>query len=181
MNARPYLAGSSALAVLLAMAVVGCDGDTAREAASAATRETVETVKGTAAGIAEGAKAGREAQVGPDGALVLSRHEQLADRVKVTVRSVSPVDEGARGVTAIELAFENVGEQTVRLIDLEEPHAMLLQDAEGFISERTADKPDEVTIPPRAKVRETFRFTGPAADARTLRLWGHDYPLPKGE
>lgn len=157
---------------------MGCDGDTAREAASGATRATVEAVKGTAAGVAEGAKEGRQAHVGPDGVMILTTHEQLADRVNLTIRSVAPAGESG---TAVELAFENTGDQPVRLIDLEEKHAMLLLDAEGFIVERSGDQPDEVTIPPHAKVRETFRFAGDAATARTLRLWGEDYSLPAAE
>ena len=93
----------------------------------------------------------------------------------ITARSVlSRIVEGEDDM--IVAATANSAEQALGVLGGEQVDVILL-DADGFATPlRSGD--DTIVIAANARTRVTFVFAGEVTNARTLRLWGRETPVP---
>ncbi|MEN1783080.1 hypothetical protein AAIH14_34330, partial [Pseudomonas aeruginosa] len=79
---------------------------------------------------------------------------------------------------AVTLGFMNDSDATVRLINLTQSGALLVIDNDGYSNALVAlANPDDVTVPAKAGIRQTFVFEGGAEGIKAVRLWGKDLPV----
>jgi len=130
---------------------------TLKDSAKSAVSSAISAGKNLLGGVSEGVLDGRQSAQGVDGASIISSREQMKGRVDVQV-----------------LKTEASG-------DLQQTGALLAIDQEGYANGLTAslDNPDDVTIPPKAAVRQKFVFEGPIEQSTSVRVWGQDYPVKK--
>jgi len=149
----------------------GCTGERAKEATSTVIGKAVELGKGTASGIAEGVEEGRKGAPSADGAIVVTKWEDLGGNGDITVLGKSAA-EGATNTT-VDLALENKGDAPLRLSAVE----ILGFDADGFTLTPTSPSIDQ-TIPPKAKAKASVSFAAEPAKVAKIRIWTHDLPVP---
>lgn len=78
----------------------------------------------------------------------------------------------------VTLGFKNDSDATVRLINLTQTGALLVIDNDGYSNALVAlANPDDVTVPAKAGIRQTFVFEGGAEGIKAVRLWGKDLPV----
>ncbi len=72
-----------------------------------------------------------------------------------------------------------LSDKPLRLINLRQTCALLAIDKDDYSSALLVglENPDDLTVPPKAGVRQTFLFEGPAEGIKSVRLWGRDYSL----
>ncbi len=64
------------------------------------------------------------------------------------------------------------------LINLTQTGALLVIDNDGYSNALVAlANPDDVTVPAKAGIRQTFVFEGGAEGIKAVRLWGKDLPV----
>ena len=160
-------------AVLLAtLTLAGCTGERAKEATSAVIGKAVEVGKGTASGIADGVEQGRKDAPSVDGALVITKWDDLAAHGGATVLG-KKATEGVAGQTTVEIAIENTGDQPMRLSGVE----ILGFDADGFAVNPASPAIDQ-TVPANAKVKASVQFAAAPEKLAKIRIWTHDLPVP---
>jgi len=168
-------------AVLAAMLLGGCKGDT-KENAKDAAEEATRFLKVAGDGIAEGIEKSRKETPSADGAAVVSTHEELARYAGLSVLAVRAGSDPK--TAAVELAVHNRHTAPLRLIGLEKTGAVVLVDTDGFST--PLDKRDclellgGITILPSAKQKLTLRFGAPASKAAAVMIFGNRYPVPRG-
>ncbi|MGU1577572.1 hypothetical protein ACSETU_13085 [Pseudomonas aeruginosa] len=168
MNAR-----IAALGLLLPLAagsaVAAEEGSSVKDAAKAAVSSAIETGKNLLGGVSEGITSGRA-----DGAKVVSDNAGFAEIGQVEVLKTEPRDQQL----AVTLGFKNDSDATVRLINLTQTGALLVIDNDGYSNALVAlANPDDVTVPAKAGIRQTFVFEGGAEGIKAVRLWGKDLPV----
>lgn len=159
-------------ACVLALLLTACTAENAKEVTSKAVGKAVELSKGTAKGIAQGAQEGREASESVDGAKVVSTMEALKKVGGVSIMAVRPAD-GNPKQAAVDLAFENTGDQPLRVTKLD----LMGLDKEGF-AKKALRGDHELTVPNKAKAKLTVIMDVPADELATLRIYGEDFPVP---
>lgn len=153
----------------------GCTGESAEDVSRAAIRRTVEVGRGVGAGVAEGAREGRESQDSIDGAHVVGDHAQLAEHGSVAVSSTSE----ANGETIVTLVFANDTEHPLRIAHLGEDGALLVLDGDAVTHEPVGRSPvGDLTVHPRSRQTLEVRFDIALADVSAVRVWGQDVALP---
>lgn len=173
MNAR-----IAALGLLLPLAagsaVAAEEGSSVKDAAKAAVSSAIETGKNLLGGVSEGITSGRQSAQGADGANVVSDNAGFAEIGQVEVLKTEPRDQQL----AVTLGFKNDSDATVRLINLTQTGALLVIDNDGYSNALVAlANPDDVTVPAKAGIRQTFVFEGGAEGIKAVRLWGKDLPV----
>jgi hypothetical protein len=110
----------------------------------------------------------------------VTNYEQLSQTAEVSVYGVHSIgQEGGGGEWLyVDLAVRNKGAAPLRLLNL--THEALLLDEEGFAIDLKSE-PEDLTVPADAKRKLRLTFVLDHAKAKTLRLYGHDYPLPAGK
>ncbi|HCF3694728.1 TPA: hypothetical protein NID02_006107, partial [Pseudomonas aeruginosa] len=109
-----------------------------------------------------------------DGAKVVSDNAGFAEIGQVEVLKTEPRDQQL----AVTLGFKNDSDATVRLINLTQTGALLVIDNDGYSNALVAlANPDDVTVPAKAGIRQTFVFEGGAEGIKAVRLWGKDLPV----
>jgi hypothetical protein len=65
----------------------------------------------------------------------------------------------------------------LRLINLNQADALIAIDQDGYANGLSSGpyNPIELTVPPKAAVRQEFSFEGPIKTVNTVRVWGQDY------
>lgn len=125
-------------------------------------------------GVSEGITSGRQSAQGADGAKVVSDNAGFAEIGQVEVLKTEPRDQQL----AVTLGFKNDSDATVRLINLTQTGALLVIDNDGYSNALVAlANPDDVTVPAKAGIRQTFVFEGGAEGIKAVRLWGKDLPV----
>ena len=83
--------------------------------------------------------------------------------------------------TLVDLAIENKESYPIRLIGLGWTGNCLAIDDAGFAHEPrwSSSNDQEATALPRAKTKLQLRFDGEASRAKVVRIYNHDYPVPK--
>ncbi|HCF7127453.1 TPA: hypothetical protein NIJ42_006145 [Pseudomonas aeruginosa] len=170
MNAR-----IAALGLLLPLAagsaVAAEEGSSVKDAAKAAVSSAIETGKNLLGGVSEGITSGRQSA---QGAKVVSDNAGFAEIGQVEVLKTEPRDQQL----AVTLGFKNDSDATVRLINLTQTGALLVIDNDGYSNALVAlANPDDVTVPAKAGIRQTFVFEGGAEGIKAVRLWGKDLPV----
>ena len=155
--------------LLIIILATACTGEKAKEATSTVIGKAVELGKGTASGIAEGVEEGRKEAPSADGAIVVTKWEDLANHGTVTVLG----KKGEAGQATVELALENTGDAPLRFSGVE----ILGFDADGFTLNPTTPAIDQ-TVPPKAKVKASVSFAGDAAKVAKIRIWTQDLAVP---
>lgn len=173
MNAR-----IAALGLLLPLAagsaVAAEEGSSVKDAAKAAVSSAIETGKNLLGGVSEGITSGRQSAQGADGAKVVSDNAGFAEIGQVEVLKTESHDQQL----AVTLGFKNDSDATVRLINLTQTGALLVIDNDGYSNALVAlANPDDVTVPAKAGIRQTFVFEGGAEGIKAVRLWGKDLPV----
>ncbi len=163
--------------LLMTTCVVADEGSAIKDSAKSAVSSAISAGKNLLGGITEGVTDGRESAQGVDGARVVSNRDQMHDVVQVDVLKMEPAGNNLR----ITLGLKNVSETQLRLINLKQTGALLAIDSEGYANPLLAglENPDEVTIPAKAGVRQTFTFAGPMEKGASVRLWGQDFAIPQ--
>ena len=151
--------------VMASGAGVGC-----KEVTQAFVEKSVKVAKDTTKGIEAGFKQGRKEGESSDGALIVSRPEELAGKATITVLKVRPGEEASS--SEVDFAIENTLDRPLRITDL----TAVALDNEGF-AQRPSGDIDELTIPSKAKERLTIAFKKPASDLAKIRLWEVEYDL----
>lgn len=169
MNAR-----IAALGLLLPLAagsaVAAEEGSSVKDAAKAAVSSAIETGKNLLGGVSEGITSGRQSAQGADGAKVVSDNAGFAEIGQVEVLKTEPRDQQL----AVTLGFKNDSDATVR----PQTGALLVIDNDGYSNALVAlANPDDVTVPAKAGIRQTFVFEGGAEGIKAVRLWGKDLPV----
>jgi len=159
------------LLVPLALSTLACSGSMFKSCTSTMVGKTVQTTKEVTSGVAEGIEEGRKAGTSVDGAVIVSTPAELDAHGGVALLSVEDAGEGAARVT---LAFENKGEQPLRVTGIR----VGVLDDQGFVQQPTSSPASELTVPPRAKERLSFEVGIPAAKVGTVRAWDRDLPRP---
>jgi hypothetical protein len=150
---------------------------TLKDSAKSAVSSAISAGKNLLGGVSEGVLDGRQSAQGVDGASIISSREQMKGRVDVQVLKT----EASGDSFNVTLGFKNSSDSQLRLINLKQTGALLAIDQEGYANGLTVslDNPDEVTIPPKAAVRQKFVFEGPIEQSTSVRVWGQDYPVKK--
>ena len=175
---RSILLASSLLLSSLCFAEAEPANDsTLKDSAKAAVSSAISAGKNLLGGVNEGVLDGRQSAQGVDGASIISSREQMKDRVDVQVLKT----EAAGDTFNVTLGFKNSSDSQLRLINLKQTGALLAIDQDGYANGLTAslDNPDEVTVPPKAAIRQKFIFEGPIETSSTVRVWGQDYQVKK--
>ncbi|WP_213937778.1 hypothetical protein [Pseudomonas sp. dw_612] len=148
-----------------------------KDSAKAAVSSAISAGKNLLGGVSEGVLDGRQSAQGVDGASIISSREQMKDRIDVQVLKT----EAAGDTFNVTLGFKNSSDKQLRLINLKQAGALLAIDQDGYANGLTAslENPDDVTVPPKAAVRQKFIFEGPIETSTTVRVWGQDYQVKK--
>ncbi|KPN88389.1 hypothetical protein [Pseudomonas nunensis] len=148
-----------------------------KDSAKAAVSSAISAGKNLLGGVSEGVLDGRQSAQGVDGASIISSREQMKDRIDVQVLKTEAVGDTFN----VTLGFKNSSDSQLRLINLKQAGALLAIDQDGYANGLTAslENPDDVTVPPKAAVRQKFVFEGPIETSTTVRVWGQDYQVKK--
>ena len=153
--------------------LMACSGEDTRENTASVVSGVVERLKALVAGVQEGTAQGRENTEGASGARTLTRAEAIHDAVSFEVLEVSTNE----GETQVVIAAGTEAEQPIHIADVLAEVNVILLDADGFATPlRSGD--DTIVIAANARTRVTFVFAGEVTNARTLRLWGRETPVP---
>ncbi|MHB8879557.1 MAG: hypothetical protein ACYC8T_38170 [Myxococcaceae bacterium] len=165
--------------VVVPLMLLGCKGETAKDATSALVGKTVEVTKGIGSGIGDGIEQGRKNTTSADGSKVLSSPAEVLENVDLAVFEVSAAPN--KGVTVV-MAVTNKTANPLHLIGLQAKGGALLVDKEGFSTPLLPGAPGQlgeaIVVPPSAKVKANLVFEGEAAKAASVRLWGKDFAVP---
>jgi hypothetical protein len=159
---------SMQLALLLGLAAstgYGC-----KRTAEVITEQTVKAAKDTTKGISDGIEKGRKGGESNDGAVIISSPDELRGKGSVAAHAMHRSDAGA--TTEVDLAFENLGDQPIRLTSLD----FKAFDKDGFIRQPQAAH-NEVTVPAHAKEKVTLSFGEQAGALAKVRYWTVDINL----
>ncbi|WP_260961273.1 hypothetical protein [Pseudomonas citri] len=149
---------------------------TIKDSTKAAVSTFVTAGKNLLGGVSEGVLDGRESAQGTDGAAIISSNEQMKDRIAVEVLKFEPGEERA----TVTLGFRNNTDTQLRLINLKQTGALLAIDQAGYANNLISlENPDDVTVPPKAAVRQKFVFEGSDEAVSSVRVWGQDYKVKK--
>ncbi|RMM51368.1 hypothetical protein ALQ77_01078 [Pseudomonas corrugata] len=152
------------------------DGSLIKDSTKAAVSSFITAGKNLLGGVSEGVLDGRESAQGTDGAAIISSGEQMKDRIGVEVLKLEPSDDNL----TVTLGFKNSTDTQLRLINLRQTGVLLAIDQAGYANSLKAmENPDEVTVPPKAAVRQKFIFDGQNEPISSVRVWGQDYQLKK--
>jgi hypothetical protein len=145
--------------VALLLLPMGC-----KDVTSEVVSKAVQAGKDTASGIAEGIDEGRKSGSSTDGALIISKVEELEPHGALLVR--------AGADNELELIVDNRSDRPLRLTKL----APLALDPEGFAIQPT-QVPEDLTIPARAKDKVKITFPAEGKKLAKLRVWGKDFEV----
>lgn len=126
-------------------------------------------------GITEGRKKGDSL----DSAIIVSNHKELSEIATFKVRSI---DKEGKDSYKLTIIFTNDNDRPVRLINITDPHQVLLLDEDNISSPLSSsflsnhDNKD-ITISPKASTRIYWVFDKVEMPPKTLRLYGTDYSL----
>lgn len=150
---------------------------TIKDSAKSAVSSAISAGKNLLGGVSEGVLDGRQSAQGVDGASIISSREQMKDRITVEVLKT----EASGDSFNVTLGFKNSSDSQLRLINLKQTGALLVIDQDGYANALTAslDNPDDVTVPPKAAVRQKFVFEGPIETSSAVRVWGQDFQVKK--
>lgn len=145
-----------------------------KDATKGAVSNAISAGKNLLGGVSDGITEGREGTEGVDGALSISTYAQF-EQQQGHLEVLSVKQDDARLVATIGL--KNTSDKPIRLINLQSANALLAIDEEGYSSALLAgtDNPFELTIPPRAGIRQRFVFETPEAPITAIRVWGRDF------
>jgi hypothetical protein len=156
-----------ALGLFISCTALGC-----KEVTEKVVGKGVQVAKDATKGVSEGIEKGRKEGESSDGAVIVSKPEEVAGKGGITVRALRVHSEQPKQAE-VELAFENSGERPLRFTGLD----ALALDRENFVK-RPVSLSSELTVPPKAKERLVVVFDAEAASLAKIRVWGTDYPLP---
>jgi hypothetical protein len=151
-----------------------CKGDSVKEGTATVIGKGIEVGKGVGAGIGDGIEKGRKDTVSADGSKVLSTPEEIFAACDVGVHEVQPAA-GAKPAQVV-LAVTNKTDKPVHLIGLDHNGGAQVFDTDGFAVDLKGA--ETIVVPPNAKVKTELGFTGDAAKAAKVRVWGKDLPVP---
>ncbi|HET9956258.1 MAG TPA: hypothetical protein VFQ61_17240 [Polyangiaceae bacterium] len=143
-----------------------------KEVTEAIVGKGVQAAKDATKGVSDGIEKGRKEGQSSDGALIVSKPEEVTGKGSIAVRALR-ARAGEPRRAEVELAFENLSERPMRFTGLN-PIAL---DRENFV-QRPLEPTHEVTVPPKAKERLTFLFEAEPSSLAKVRVWGVEYPLP---
>lgn len=175
-NSRSLLAIAIMMLSLKCLAEPENSSDSSiKDLTKAAVSSAIAAGKNLLGGVNDGILAGRESVQGVDGAVIISSQLQIKDRLTVEVLRSEPV--GDRFY--ITLGFKNNMSVPLRLINLNQPDALIAIDQDGYANSLSTglENPVDLTIPPKAAVRQKFSFEGPIKAVITVRIWGQEYKL----
>lgn len=150
--------------ILLFVGLCGC-----KEMTAWIVGGTVEAGKEVTSGIVEGVEEGRKHGESLDGAVVVTKLEELKANGGVVVRAVEADGAGSRVI----LGFDNASDKPLRISGLE----VIALDAEGYTL-RPSRTPSGATVPARAKDQVAVEFDAPPERVKTVRIWGEDFAAP---
>ena len=144
-----------------------------KDLTKAAVSSAIAVGKNLLGGINEGLLEGRGSVKGVDGAAIISSHLQLKGRLTIQVLKAEPDNEGFY----ITLGFKNNTDMPLRLINLKQADALIAIDQDGYANGLSSSpgNPNELTVPPKAAIRQKFSFEGPIKAVTTVRVWGQEY------
>lgn len=152
---------------LLLCCVAGC-----KEVTEEIVGKTVQVAKDTAKGVEDGVDKGRKDGQSADGAIIVSKNDDLTGKGTFSVRAVRPLGDAGAEIE-VELAIENTADRPLRITQLE----VLALDREGFVRHPKAP-PAGFTVPPKAKDKLVVAFDAGSNPLAKVRIWGKDYDMP---
>jgi hypothetical protein len=107
---------------------------------------------------------------------VVSNLEQLNDKVHVRLASVK---RAGKNTTKIELAFENWGEQPIKVTNLSHSNTLQMKSNNGysFGLPKATNNLSDIAIPVKASVKRAFYFDSSVEDIDLIKLWGKRFKI----
>lgn len=144
--------------------LVGC-----KEITSTVVGGTIETSKEVITGVKEGVEEGRKQGESVDGAIIITRLDELQANGALSVREVRA------GVsdTEVVVAVENKMDRPLRISGME----VMALDPEGFVV-RPNGPAAGLTVPPLSKDQVVIHFPGTPDKIAKVRVWTEELTVP---
>jgi hypothetical protein len=157
--------------------LVGCSGQSAKDASKGATKKAVEVTKGALTGLDEGFEEGRKAAESTDGARIVSTHAELQAALTLEVLAVKPGPQD--GTVEVTIGLVNAGDTPVRLTSLDTKGHVIALDKDGYVC-NLIQVPHEVTVPAAAKLKLVAIFSGTPETIGEVRVMSEPATVPPG-
>lgn len=134
-----------------------------------------DTLDAVQTGITEGRKKGNSL----DNAILISNSKKLSETATFKIRNISQEGKESYKITLI---FTNDNDRPVRLINITDPHQVLLLDEDNIsspLSNSFLSNHDnkDITISPKSSARIHWVFDKVEMPPKVLRIYGTDYSL----
>lgn len=160
----------------VSFACLAQDKNTVKENVSDAVSGVISIGKDTLSGVQKGIEDGRKDGESLDGAIIIGNQKELK-QYNVSL-SVSKINKITGSIYEIVMVVRNNESQPVRLINLSKAHQVILLDDEGFASNLKSIVSDaHITVPAKAAIRSTWRFTDVNGKPDVLRIYEEDIKL----
>jgi hypothetical protein len=159
--------------MMMVVAISGCSGDNAEDAASGAVSKVVEIAKGAATGVDKGVEEGRKKSNSADGAVIVSNSQELSAALTGEV-----LEAKAGENIDVSMAFTNAGVAPVRVTDLSLNNHVTALDADDFAC-TTQSNTEEFTVPAKAKLKVALQFNCDGKAIAKVRLFETEYAVAK--